>query len=374
MHIQINALFEACKTKHKLTIHGGRSGLGNAASWVYLAEDITNISFLKGGELIITTGLFTQSGVTLRQFIRTLAACNCSGILLNTGKYIHVEDIAPEIIEFCDKNGLPIFTMPWEIFLVDIMQDLCRMFLQASHKFDSLSAAFQNAIYQTPVPDNILRTINQFGFATQGKYRVIGIRHLHETTTVTSSLNSYNLKYHLFEHDNMQILICDMDQKSLSLEEMTKLLCYYDNITLGISDVAYSLAEIGVYYRHARFSLVAAEYWKRPYVQFDELGLLQLLFSTSEPALLESIYRNYLGKIEKYDEEHNTDYLNTLQIFMLSDCNLLETASRMHTHRNTIVYRIRKIKDLLNSELDNSLIKFNLMMAFYIREYLAMYA
>lgn len=372
MHIQIRSLFEAFKTKYKLALHGGQSGLSNSASWVYLAEDIQNISFLKGGELIITTGLFTQSGITLPQFIRTLAACNCSGILLNTGRYIHPEDITAEIIEFCEINQFPIFTMPWEIYLVEIMQDFCTMFLQANQRFDSLSAAFQNAIYQIPVPENILRTINQFGFATQGEYRVILIRHLHETTRITSPLNSYGLKYHVFDHDNLQILICDMAQKTLSLDEIIKLLCYYDNITLGLSDVVHSLADIGLCYRHARFALAAAEFWKRPQVQFDELGLFQLLFCTSEPALLDSIYQKYLGKLEKYDLEHDTEYLNTLRIFMLSDCNLLETASRMHAHRNTIVYRIRKIKDLLDTELDDSLIKFNLMMAFYIKEYLSM--
>lgn len=374
MSIQIKTLFERTKSKYRLTLHGGQSGVSNSASWVYLAEDIQNISFLKGGELIITTGLFTQSGVTLYEFVRTLATCNCSGILINEGKYLHPADITPEIVEFCGVNRFPILTMPWEIHLIDIMQDYCELFLSASHKDDSLSAAFQNAIYQMPVPDGVLRTINQFGFATLADYRIILIRHPEDVTRVTSLLNRYGLTYHLFQHDNLQVLIYGTGtaQKNLSLDDLIKQLCYYDGITLGVSDVMHSLAQIGVFYRHARFALAAAEFWEKPYARFDEMGLFQLLFCTSEPDLLQSLYRRYLGTLEAYDLEHDTDYMATLKMFLLSDCSLLETASRMYAHRNTIVYRIRKIKGLLGSELDTAEVKFNLMMAFYIREYLSM--
>lgn len=372
MRLQVKTLFHESETRYRLKLCGGQSGMNNSASWVYLAEDIQNLSFLKGGELIITTGLFTQTGAALYDFICTLVICNCSGLIINVGKYIKEDDITPEIIAFCNDNRFPVFIMPWEIHLVDIMQDYCEQFLRVNHREDALSAAFQNAIYQTPVPEGILRTINESGFITLADYRIILVRHLENASRITSPLNSYGLKYHLFQHDNLQVLIYNAEQKVLSLEEIIRLLCYYDSITLGVGDVVHSLTEIGVCYRHARFSLAAAEFWKRPYVQFDELGIFQLLFCTSEPFLLESIYKKYLGKLEQYDLEHDTEYMETLRTFMLADCNLLDTAAYMHAHRNTIVYRIKKVKEILDSDLDNSAIKFQIMMSFYIKEYLSM--
>ena len=372
MRTQVKTLYESAKTKYKLTIHGGQNGLNNATSWVYVAEDIQTISFLKGGELVITTGLFTQSSVNLHNFIRTIALHNCSGILINVGKYVSLKDITPEIIEFCNINNFPIFTMPWEIHLVDIMQDFCRLFLYENDRENQLSATFQNAINQIPVPDNTLRTLNQFGFATIADYKIFVIRNLVDTTRITSPLNSYGLNYHLFQYDNIQVLIYDTTQKQLSLDGVIELLCYCDSIMLGISDTAHSLAQISLYYKRALFSLAAAEFWKRQCVYFDELGPFQILFSISDPSLLETFFLRYLGKLEKYDLDHDSDYLNTLQIYLLSDCSLLNTAAQMHTHRNTIIYRIRKIKEILNTELNNSSEKFNLMMAFNIKEYLTM--
>jgi len=371
MLTQVSALYECASTKYKWTLHGGKDGMSNSASWVYLFEDIQNSTFLKGGEFVITTGLFTQSGVCLHEFIRTLAMRNCSGILLNVGKYLFLEDITPEILEFCNRNKLPLFTMPWEVHLVDIMQDCCSLFLRDNQKADNLSASFQSALYQTPVSDNILRTLNQFGFITPVQYRVMVIRNLQDTTRITSPLNGYGLKYHLFYFDNLYILIYPSAQDQLTLAEIIEIICFCDSIMLGVSDTIQTLAEIAMCYKRARFSLAAAELWKRPYVSFEELGLFQILFCTSDPTLLQTIYQLHLGVLEQHDQAHDTEYVNTLRVFLLADCNLIETAFRMHTHRNTIVYRIKKIKEILGTELDNSAVKFNLLMAFHIKEYLS---
>jgi hypothetical protein len=372
MWTQVENLYESAKAKYRLKLHCGQSGMSNSASWVYLAEDIQNISFLKSGELIITTGLFTQSGVTLYDFIRSLALCNCSGILINVGQYLHLEDITPEIVSFCNVNEFPLITMPWEIHLIDIMQDFCMMFLREKQKEDDLSSAFQSAIYQVQIPEKILRALNQHGFLTQTPYIVLVIRNLDDPTRITSPLNSHGLKYHLFQHDNLHVLIYDSTQKQFSLNEMIGVICFCDSITLGASDAVSSLEGIGTAYKRARFSLAAAEFWKRPFARFDELGVFQMLFCVPDTALLKAHYQRFLGSLEKYDHEHDSEYLNTLRVFLSLDCNLLDTAAQMHTHRNTVVYRIRKIKDLLNSELDSSAVKFNLMLAFYIKEYFSM--
>ena len=99
----------------------------------------------------------------------------------------------------------------------------------------------------------------------------------------------------------------------------------------------------------------------------------QILFSSSDPEMLKDIYQNNLGVLEAFDAAHDSDYMDTLRTFLLSDCNLLETADKMHTHRNTVIYRLKKIKDILETELNDSKIKFDLLMAFYIREYFLIY-
>lgn len=371
MRMQINTLYESIQTSFHLTLLAGQSGLSNSASWIYLAEDIQSFSFLKGGELAITTGLFLQTGVTLDRFVRMLVLSNGSGLLISVGKYIKMEDITPGIREFCDVNHLPLFIMPWEVPLVDITQELCRLFLWGSRQEDQLSAAFQRAVGAPPVPASALRILNQFGFLTSGNYRVMAIRNLTEPTRVTSPLNSSGLRYHLFQQDGLQVLIF-AETPPLSLEAVTDLVCFCDSIRLGLSDLAPSLTQLGEAYRRARFSLTVAETQKRPCVRFEETGLLQILLCTPDRTLLQSVSRRYLGPLEDYDAEHDSEYLNTLRVFLLSDGCLLDTAARLHAHRNTVVYRIRRIREILGTGLDDAALKFQLLMALYIREYLSL--
>lgn len=372
MGTQVTDLYESAKEKYRLTLHGGEGGLKNSVSWVYLAEDFQNMSFLKGGELVITTGLFTQGGIKLHDFIRSLVTHNCSGILINIGKYLDAADIIPEIIEFCEISKFPILTMPWKIHLVDIMQDYCRILLYNIQSTDHLNAAFQGALYQSPVHETTLLTLNQYGFPTSGDYRIIVIQNLQNTTRITFSLNQLNLKYLLFEHENRQTLVYLVSGSQPPLSEIIDILLFCDSIKLGISNIIHSLTELSLSYKRACFSLAAAVFWNSACVNFDDMGFFQVLFCTSDPGMLKDIYSRSLGILEQFDATHDSDYMDTLRTFLLSDCNLLETASRMHTHRNTVIYRIKKIKELLDTELDNSKIKFDLLMAFYIKEYFCM--
>lgn len=369
MGISVTELYEAAKEKYQLELRCGEDGLDNSATWVYLAEDIQNISFLKGGELIVTTGLFTRNGAALGDFIRAVTLCNCSGIILNVGKYLHEQDITPEIVSFCSINSIPLFIMPWKVHLTDFMQDFCRMFFQNQQTENDLSATFLNALYQTQVPESILRTLNQYGFPTPEPYTVMVLRNVKDATSITSPLNSHGLKYHFFQHDKRFILIFCNGKSRFTINAIIDLVCYCDSVTVGVSDTVPSLADLAVGYRKACFALAAAEFWKKPFVRFDEMGLFQILFEVPDPNLLRRHWEQYLGKLEKYDQEHNTEYLETLHMFLLMDCSLLDTSAHLHTHRNTVVYRIKRIREILGSSIDTASIKFNLMLAFYIRDY-----
>lgn len=372
MGTQVTDLYESGKEKYSLTLYGGEKGLTNSVSWIYLAEDFQNMPFLKGGELVITTGLFTQGGTNLMDFICALVTRNCSGILINVGKYLDTSDITPEIKEFCDISKFPLFTMPWKIHLVDIMQDYCRILLHNTQSTDHLNAAFQGALYQSPVHENILLALNQYGFPTAGDYRIIVIQNLKNATRITFALNQLKLKYHLFEHENRQVLVYLLTGSLPSLHEILDILLFCDSIKLGIGNIIHSLTELSLCYKRARFSLAAAIFWEHTYASFDDLGFFQVLFCSSDTEMLKDIYKRSLGILEDFDTSHDSDYTDTLRVYLLSDCSLLDTAQRMHTHRNTIIYRIKKIKEILNTELDNSKVKFDLLMAFYIREYFSL--
>ena len=130
MAIRLQTFFRTARTRYGLRLLAGRSGLAHEFSWVHLLEDIGNADFLRGGELVITTGLAALQEHWLRDFVHALARRQAAALILNTGKYLREGDITDEVRALCDAAALPLFLMPWRTHISDLMQDVCAQLME----------------------------------------------------------------------------------------------------------------------------------------------------------------------------------------------------------------------------------------------------
>ena len=63
---------------------------------------------------------------------------------------------------------------------------------------------------------------------------------------------------------------------------------------------------------------------------------------------------NLLQPLLAYDQAHDADLLATLESYLEQDGNVSATAKVLFLHRNTMISRLHKIKELLQMELNNS--------------------
>ncbi|WP_270507633.1 helix-turn-helix domain-containing protein, partial [Paraclostridium sordellii] len=77
-----------------------------------------------------------------------------------------------------------------------------------------------------------------------------------------------------------------------------------------------------------------------------------------------------LGKLIDYDKRKSTSFMNTLKVYIFNNSNLLSTSKKLFIHRNTLIYRINKIKTILEKDIDDPIIKNELMNAIMINNYL----
>ena len=76
---------------------------------------------------------------------------------MNTGYY--VMEIPQSVKDYCDKNDFPLLTVPWEVFLADLIKDLTfRIFVQSSTD-EKISDAFIHAIEQPEAQDLYTRDL-----------------------------------------------------------------------------------------------------------------------------------------------------------------------------------------------------------------------
>ena len=93
---------------------------------------------------------------------------------------------------------------------------------------------------------------------------------------------------------------------------------------------------------------------------FGDLSLYELLLGVADPKLLESFCDHWLAPLTRYDEQHNTDLLPTLNAYFNNNGNMARTAHVLNIHRNTLVYRLSRITEIIQLDMDDSNVRLNL--------------
>ena len=60
-----------------------------------------------------------------------------------------------------------------------------------------------------------------------------------------------------------------------------------------------------------------------------------------------------LGPLLAYDRDHSGDLVRTLQIYLATGCNTSRAAEELYLHRSGMLYRLRRIEELLAVRLDD---------------------
>jgi len=99
---------------------------------------------------------------------------------------------------------------------------------------------------------------------------------------------------------------------------------------------------------------------------FRDLGLARILYNHDQQELAE-FYNDNLGELIRYDQEQKTEFVKTLESFFLNHCDLKAAADDLFLHPNTLRYRLKKIEEIMEIDLDDIDTRLDLMTAFKIK-------
>ncbi|MBQ9041640.1 MAG: helix-turn-helix domain-containing protein [Eggerthellaceae bacterium] len=60
-----------------------------------------------------------------------------------------------------------------------------------------------------------------------------------------------------------------------------------------------------------------------------------------------------LDKLAEYDRANSSDFLLTLKVYLENDCNAQKCGRILFLHRNSLVYRIRRIQEIAGCDLSD---------------------
>ena len=76
-----------------------------------------------------------------------------------------------------------------------------------------------------------------------------------------------------------------------------------------------------------------------------------------------------VNKIKQFDQQHHTDYYETLFTYLKNERNHQITSQELFIHRNTLFKRLKKIEELWPLDYENADLRFYLLYSFYQDHY-----
>lgn len=73
--------------------------------------------------------------------------------------------------------------------------------------------------------------------------------------------------------------------------------------------------------------------------------------------------------LERFDKKYDNNLKDVLYHYLMNDRNSAQTAKELFIHRNTMLYKINKIEEIIGQSLDDPLLRERLLFSFRILEY-----
>jgi hypothetical protein len=123
--------------------------------------------------------------------------------------------------------------------------------------------------------------------------------------------------------------------------------------TWGGSFVFRGLQNFPAYYRQAQFAQTLARETEQPYCAMHRDALKIMSSQIKNLPDFKTFIHPDIRRLRDMDTNTNSHHASTLFEYMLCGGNITDTANRLGLHRNSLIYRINKIRDIITCNLDD---------------------
>ena len=144
-------------------------------------------------------------------------------------------------------------------------------------------------------------------------------------------------------------------------------------VAIGLGQTAREIGQWRSSYRDAVQALeLAARLQTDVPLYIGDLGVYQLILSLSDRDKLIAFQERTLGVLTEYDHRQHADLIKTLEAFFACHGNLSQTAEMLIVHRNTLLYRMNRINEIAEIDLNRPETRLALHLALTIRRLLSL--
>lgn len=272
-----------------------------------------------------------------------------------------------------------------DFLLAEVLTQRAILLLQKKQPGDpvqyrSLDDAIFSLLTGAPLDvSDLAQLLNMLGWNKSDTYLCLRLRSRQaNANTVTEHMLHSDLfrifpGSYIFLSGHEQCVIINLRQFPVTdtqLRSRLSPLCQDYSLYAGISAPFPGIRELHLAYYQAGFALeqafrIQSSRWIIP---FPECALAHLLQETKSPLLPIHMVSPGLTILKKHDTEKGTQYFETLREYLLQERDIPRTSQTLIIHRTTLLYRLKKIQELIRINLDDPWERLYLVFSLWILE------
>lgn len=219
-----------------------------------------------------------------------------------------------------------------------------------------------NSLFDNELVNNKLRTL---GWTSHDTYKLIIIQSskFENIESIVDYLNDqYKKDTIIVKQDNKYIVLINLEQidKKVFIKELRLIQEPKKDLKIIISRNFNDIFEIKDQYQ---FLLNLISKMNDQLIDMDE-DVIKILLHIAKKTNYDVYINTEIKKLKAYDLEHDGDLVETLYAYIAYERSLVNTAEKLNVHRNTVVYRVGKINEIINLDLDSPTVRFHSNIAF----------
>ncbi len=343
------------------------SGQGSAKAhvrWVHITELIDPTPWLKGGELLLTTGIQLDGPKAQHELIERLAEHEIAGLGFGTG-FAH-KRLPVALVNAARKRDFPVFEVPYELPFIAITERVFAQLvderyemLQRSMAGDVLAEALTGNLY----PEELQAKLRPFGIGEQAAVLAFSVADpATGAPLLERALARANVHSLVAIRAGLLCAVVDIDGVEPDPVELaerirTELAARVGEVRAAASRPA-ATHSLRLSFHEARCALEAARLRNgdssEAIASYKDLGAFQLLLSLQDDDALMSYCRGVLGPVEQGEGEYGDELLRSLDVFIENNGHWEKAASALYCHRHTLRYRIRRVEQLTGRDFNSA--------------------
>ena len=171
---------------------------------------------------------------------------------------------------------------------------------------------------------------------------------------------------YVIEHEGYVILVINTSHLPIDiLTTQLPVILYGSEIHIGISYPFRNVFHLPQYLEQAQIALEAA-FQKNTRILMCSDCVISYTRNLIRKMQTVNLEHPLTKQIRRYDKEHGTEYYQTLKTYIMEERSIVRTAQALHIHKNTLLYRIQRLKDQFALNLDDREERFRLILNYMI--------